>query len=143
MIEISIPIDEFEFDLQNFDLNELKKKQGIYKFYSENGTLLYIGKSTNINKRIHQHLSKKSHIEEEYISKFRFLKGFYEESELDTSLYEVFMINTLRPSLNIDSVYVYRSRRQTEKQAEKHLERIDERKEYERRKRAVLSCFSL
>jgi DNA polymerase-3 subunit epsilon len=43
----------------NLDIEELDstpQKTGIYRFFDENNQLVYIGKSINIKKRIHQHL---------------------------------------------------------------------------------------
>jgi DNA polymerase-3 subunit epsilon len=40
--------------LEQFD--DVPNKTGVYKFYNENGELIYIGKSIHIKKRIEQHL---------------------------------------------------------------------------------------
>jgi DNA polymerase-3 subunit epsilon len=45
-------------DLQTID--ELPKKTGVYKFYNEDNSLIYIGKSKNINSRVKQHLKNNS-----------------------------------------------------------------------------------
>ena len=45
-------------DLQTID--ELPKKTGIYKFYNEDNSLIYIGKSKNIRSRVMQHLKNNS-----------------------------------------------------------------------------------
>lgn len=45
-------------DLQTID--ELPKRTGIYKFYNEDNSLIYIGKSKNIRSRVMQHLKNNS-----------------------------------------------------------------------------------
>lgn len=45
-------------DLQTID--ELPKKTGVYKFYNEDNSLIYIGKSKNIRSRVMQHLKNNS-----------------------------------------------------------------------------------
>jgi DNA polymerase III subunit epsilon len=41
-------------------LDELPAKTGVYYFFDENNRLIYIGKSTNIKKRVEQHLRNQS-----------------------------------------------------------------------------------
>lgn len=45
-------------DLQTID--ELPKRTGVYKFYNEDNSLIYIGKSKNIRSRVMQHLKNNS-----------------------------------------------------------------------------------
>ena len=52
--EINPKVLHPKLDIDEYD--EIPNKPGIYRFYDENGELIYIGKSIHIKKRIAQHL---------------------------------------------------------------------------------------
>lgn len=73
-------------------LKEIPNKKGIYFFYSEDGTLLYIGKANDIQRRIYQYNSFHfyKHLHFKFIEHVRFI---------DVMLYEKDDINTLEKKL--------------------------------------------
>lgn len=86
-------------DLQTID--ELPKKTGVYKFYNEENSLIYIGKSKNIQNRVKQHLKNNSSkkgvtMREELIRVEYELTG----SETIALLKESALIKKLKPRFN-------------------------------------------
>jgi hypothetical protein len=101
MYNISIT---YEFDLE-LPLNEYKKvknKKGIYFLYDWENNLAYIGKSIRLQRRISDHILNK----ESNLYNYRYLlshvKVIYCKNELDMELLETYLINKLKPYLNID-----------------------------------------
>ncbi|MEZ4936435.1 MAG: exonuclease domain-containing protein [Crocinitomicaceae bacterium] len=114
----SIIIDKDPYNLEKFiqheinpkkihpqlDLNkvdELPTKTGVYYFFDENGTLIYIGKSKNIKSRVEQHLrnatTQKAIEMRENISEIKYeLTG----SELVALLKESDEIKAFKPKYN-------------------------------------------
>ena len=83
--------DEFVNELIN-----LKNKPGVYFIYGKNKELIYVGKSTNLERRI--------------LSSLRERKGSYIEYALvsaksDLSIYESYYISLLKPPLNTEGKY--------------------------------------
>lgn len=84
-------------------IEELPEYPGVYYFYDKSGTLLYIGKSINIKKRVLSHfkinLKRKKDIElKNEISRIEY-KEF--ASDLICKLFEANEIKTLKPLFNI------------------------------------------
>jgi len=86
-------------DMQTID--ELPKRTGVYKFYNEDNSLIYIGKSNNIRSRVMQHLknnsSKKGITMREELTRVDFeLTG----SETIALLKESSLIKKIKPRYN-------------------------------------------
>jgi hypothetical protein len=80
---------------------ELYKKPGLYAFKSIDGEILYIGKSTNLAKRIPQSYGERySDIECEGIYVDDIL--YYEESEENIGVLEMYLISKYKPLFNKD-----------------------------------------
>ena len=71
--------------------------QGVYYFLDKNESILYIGKSINIKKRLAQHLSKGR---KRLINTFSFVKIQPLSSELESLLFESQEIKKYRPIFN-------------------------------------------
>ncbi|WP_167498238.1 GIY-YIG nuclease family protein [Bacillus dicomae] len=117
MINIQVPDNEFKVDLRTEDYGQLlDKRQGIYMIYNEDGILMYAGKSKDVRNRVKMHMnSANSNPLKGYNHNFHYVVGFYEESYFDLSLYEIYIINTLKPKLNYDNVYTYETERYIDK----------------------------
>ena len=144
MINISIPDDEIEvmWDELEFESNpqngtksisQLKvipdNISGIYKLFSKDKTLLYIGKAMYIRRRIHQHLKS----ENDYIYDYRtHIKGFayfIVNDPVERDIYETYMINLLMPKLNTSKLYTYQNNRNDYKTEETIVEELEFRRE--------------
>jgi DNA polymerase-3 subunit epsilon len=92
-------------------VDDLPSKAGIYRFYDEFNSLIYIGKSKNIKKRVEQHLrntaTAKGNIMMQEIARIDYeLTG----SELIAMLLESELIKTFKPKFNRQlrrSIYTY------------------------------------
>lgn len=75
---------------------------GVYKFYDELGTLLYVGKSNNLRQRILSHFRVSFSSKKEMDFKNKISRIEYEEtfSELAALLVENYLIKKLRPLYN-------------------------------------------
>lgn len=92
-------------------LQELKQGErfadvgGVYTFYSEYDEPLYVGISSNVCKRVPEHLgSAKGNIDlVNYVGsgKGGYVTVFYEEDKAYQELYESYLIRTLNPRFNI------------------------------------------
>ncbi len=110
MIKIDIPKDDIWIPIEKFyyippDVG------GIYRIYDKSDKLLYIGKSKKIQYRIRQHLRGLNSGTEDVKHHFFIVKCFYVECPMEIDIYETYLINTLKPPLNIDKVYTYESSR--------------------------------
>ena len=55
MISAGIRASHLPQDISYERINQLPEAAGVYYFYNTYGNVIYIGKSINIRKRIHQH----------------------------------------------------------------------------------------
>jgi DNA polymerase-3 subunit epsilon len=80
----------------------LPEATGVYYFHDENGTILYVGKSINIRKRIIQHfqVDYKSRKSVEFKNTIASITYELTGSELVALLYESDEIKTIRPRFN-------------------------------------------
>lgn len=83
-------------------IQKLPNSPGIYKFYDENGNLLYVGKSISIKKRVSSYFSQKNlgpktSLLVKKIKTIKFIKVF---SEFEALLLESELIRTNQPFFN-------------------------------------------
>ena len=78
----------------------LPEKCGVYYFYNEYGTPVYIGKSINIKKRIMQHFSKTTKKSENLQKSVNSISFEITGSELASLLHESNEIKKFRPEIN-------------------------------------------
>lgn len=86
----------------------LKKKSGLYLFYNNNFELMYIGKAGDIRSRVDQHIKGKTHTKD-IKHNFKYFRYIEINNIVDMDIYETYYINLLKPKLNIDKVYTYKS----------------------------------
>ncbi|RJQ24678.1 hypothetical protein C4577_07170 [Candidatus Parcubacteria bacterium] len=93
----SVPIN-----LKQKDLDSLPESSGVYIFYSEKGTPLYIGKSINIKERILSHFSNSlvSSREMDYYQEINSIETIQTAGELGAFLTESRLIKQIQPIYN-------------------------------------------
>lgn len=98
---INIPKDDFDLYADHY--RGLKHKGGVYRIYSKENKLLYVGMTSDLYKRIYQHL----HVHDPLVNPLVFVnhhfyrvKGFYEDNSELRKIYESYLINTLQPPCN-------------------------------------------
>lgn len=84
------------------DLDEIPNKIGVYKFYDVNRTLIYIGKSIHLKKRVEQHLkNNKTDKGSEMREKIAYIDHALTGSELIALLQESEAIKLNQPVYNV------------------------------------------
>jgi len=84
------------------DIESLPEVPGVYIFYDENATVLYVGKSTNIRNRVLSHFSAdyRSSSEMALSQQVRSIKTIPTAGELGALLLESSLIKSLQPIYN-------------------------------------------
>lgn len=91
----------------------LPNQPGIYKYYDENGELLYVGKAKNLKKRVSSYFTKTftSYKTHELVQRINDIKFTIVNSEQDAFLLENSLIKEFQPRFNInlkdDKTYPY------------------------------------
>jgi excinuclease ABC subunit C len=91
----------------------LPQEPGIYKYYDENGSLLYVGKAKNIRKRVSSYFNKSinSYKTHELVRRIRRIEFTIVHTEQDAFLLENSLIKQFQPLFNInlkdDKTYPY------------------------------------
>lgn len=83
---------------------------GLYFFYDEEYTLLYVGKAAHLSDRIKAHLQGYSNTKDvkQHFEYIRYI--LLTDAELRET-YETYYINTMQPKLNIEKTFTYESSR--------------------------------
>lgn len=102
MFNIEIPSDDIMVPVKNAYLTP--NVSGIYKFYSSDNELLYIGKSNDIRSRVSSHVSGSTNTEKFYLE-FSYLTCIFIDNPLFLDIIETYMINTLKPKYNKSKVF--------------------------------------
>jgi len=91
----------------------IPQEPGIYKYFDEKGTLLYVGKAKNLRKRVSSYFSKTftSYKTHELVQRIRRIEFTIVDSEQDAFLLENNLIKQFQPKYNInlkdDKTYPY------------------------------------
>lgn len=112
MIKIKQP--RFNFVGCKDNLNHIKDEGGIYMLYDKNDTLLYIGKASSLKSRLRQHFNGTTNLKD-VSHNFDSVMGFYCDCPVQRAIYEIYLINELKPKLNTEHVYTYQSERHFDK----------------------------
>jgi excinuclease ABC subunit C len=96
-------LKQFGDHLMNI-LDRLPENPGIYQYYDESGTIIYVGKAKNLKKRVLSYFSKE-HVDSPktriLVRKIRDLKYIVVENEEDALLLENNLIKQYKPRYNI------------------------------------------
>lgn len=97
------------FDIENKYEKDIQRMpdgiRGIYLIYSEDNTLIYIGKSDNLRSRLRSHFSGTSHLKQEISDTFYSFSCVYVSDKAMCDIYETAFINHLMPLANTSKVY--------------------------------------
>lgn len=69
----------------------------VYVMYDENENVLYVGKTTSMKRRMYQHFKVDF---EDWKLDVKYIKYMMLKTEIDMSIYEIFLINKLKPKYN-------------------------------------------
>lgn len=98
---------------KSLDKSKLVHKSGVYKFFDQDGNLLYVGKAIDLNKRVASYFNRKSDSfkTDTLVSKIATVDTIVVESELEALILEANLIKQLLPPFNIrltdDKDYLY------------------------------------
>lgn len=88
-------------NLEKSVIKELPEKTGVYYFQDTNGSIIYIGKSLNIRKRIHSHFSNTKSVRSiEMKSQTAYIDYKITGSELVALLHEAYEVKKHKPHYN-------------------------------------------
>lgn len=110
MIKVEIPAFDY-IEIANNLSDSIKRKPGIYMFYGPDETLMYIGKTQDLFERIKNHLGGYAENTADVHHNFHSVACIFVESPVDREIYETYMINELKPLLNTNKVYTYKTSR--------------------------------
>ena len=133
-IKITIPRKKLFYI---YSVEALPTRGGIYMFYNEDqGELLYIGKASNLRQRVKMHLRDTSMGPNRFGGtgdvkhNFRWIETFCVDCPMERDIYETYLINTLKPFLNVGKVYSYKTSRYIDKyKSEEYLKFQEEEEE--------------
>lgn len=99
-------------DVEQF-LKKLTSKPGVYKMYDAEGEILYVGKASNLKKRVNSYFTKQSTSAktQSLVSQIQSIQVSITRSETEALLLESSLIKSLRPKYNVllrdDKSYPY------------------------------------
>jgi len=91
-------------DLLKQRLRTLPEKPGVYKYFDENGVIIYVGKARNLKKRVNSYFTKQhdSRKTEVLVKKIAHIDFTVVETEWDALLLENSLIKEFQPRYNIN-----------------------------------------
>ena len=69
----------------------------VYVMYNDKNEVLYVGKTINIESRMRQHFGKDAEEWKMEVKNIKYMNCF---TEIDMSIYEIYLINVLKPKYN-------------------------------------------
>ncbi len=89
-------------ELKHF-LKNLPEKSGVYRYYDENGTIIYVGKAKNLKRRVSSYFNKEQESPKTrvLVSKIAEIKFTVTDSEYDALLLENNLIKKHQPRYNV------------------------------------------
>lgn len=98
MINIKIP--KYDLSVSKDKLDQIPKKSGVYFLFNKENELIYIGIAKDLNMRLYFHFHGKTHTFL-FIHIFHTCSMFFENDQTNRSIYELYLINDLKPPLNV------------------------------------------
>jgi excinuclease ABC subunit C len=90
----------FKF-LKKEELKKLPKSPGVYCFLNKEGKIFYIGKASNLKKRISNHFQKPVFKEEFFINEIEKIGYIKTDSEIEALILEAELIKKEKPKFNV------------------------------------------
>jgi len=100
MVNAGIKASKLPYSITMERLHALPEEAGVYYFYNTYGSVIYVGKSINIKKRVMQHFSKTTQKAERLQKMVADLSFEVTGSELTALLLESYEIKALKPEVN-------------------------------------------
>ncbi len=91
---------EFKF-LEKTKLNKLPKNCGVYCFVNKEGEILYIGKASNLRKRVKDHFQHPAFKEEFFLEDTQKIGYIKTDSEISALILEANLIKKYKPKFNV------------------------------------------
>jgi hypothetical protein len=92
---------EFRYDssVSRDDIAFIPKQPGLYSFFTEDGTLIYVGQTTDLNRRIKAHFKGFTNTNK-FCDYFHTCSFFFEEDLTNRLIYEFYILQTNPQLLN-------------------------------------------
>lgn len=106
-VVVTLPKDSIEIGVEDIpQVCQLlsRKKSGVYVFFDNECTPLYVGKSSQLLKRLRDHLRGATHTAE-FSKLFRKVRVYFESNPFYVEIYETYLINKLRPIFNVSKAF--------------------------------------
>ena len=100
LVNASLKLTKLPKALNEDDIDDLPEECGVYYFRDSNDTVIYVGKSINIKKRIKQHFSKQTTKTDKLFQKVADISYEVTGSELASLLKESKEIKEIQPEIN-------------------------------------------
>lgn len=113
MIIIEIPRDDICINVDDY-ANIPAGMGGIYRFYGDSDNILYVGKTNDLKRRIKDHIESLTNTIN-LSHGFYTVKCFYVDCPVERDIYETWLINKLKPPLNSQKTYTYKTDRYSDK----------------------------
>lgn len=117
---VGVFVKEPVFDVKYLSVENLElispKLAGIYFLYDDEKVLMYVGQTSALRERVQSHLKPKSYnVLKDLIHNFKYVSYFICENPVERDIYETYLINKMKPKLNIEKVLTYKSERYSKK----------------------------
>ncbi|MGD6977766.1 nucleotide excision repair endonuclease [Bacillus altitudinis] len=132
-MSIKIEIPQMIFSFKKDELHNIPNRSGIYIIFGCNDDVLYVGKAKELRGRVKGHFAGTTSLKD-VAHNFYEVSGFFCDDETERDIYETYIINILKPKLNVEKAYTYKTSRFDDvflsEEAKQHslekLKRIDE-----------------
>jgi hypothetical protein len=91
-----------------FDNEQRNLDGGVYRMHDENGKIIYVGKSSDLHTRLHNHLAKRNHTAY-FMDEVKYIDWFLEPNPIYESLLESILIAYHKPKYN-DEIKDYKKK---------------------------------
>lgn len=132
-MSIKIEIPQMIFSFKKDELHNIPNRSGIYIIFGSNDNVLYVGKAKELRGRVKGHFAGKTSLKD-MAHNFYEVSGFFCDDETERDIYETYIINILKPKLNVEKAYTYNTSRfdnvflseEAKQRSLEKLKRIDE-----------------
>lgn len=126
-IVITLPNEQMRFTKWELRGDEMlvRNAAGVYLLYDKKGSLLYVGKSGNLRKRLLSHVRGHG-ASSRFFREIHDIQVYFCDDPTERELYETYLINNLKPRYNTAKAYYIEEDRDKElTKLEENLHEID------------------
>lgn len=109
-MSIKIEIPQMIFSFKKDELHNIPNRSGIYIIFGCNDDVLYVGKAKELRGRVKGHFAGTTSLKD-VAHNFDEVSGFFCDDETERDIYETYIINILKPKLNVEKTYTYKTSR--------------------------------